>query len=54
MVEVNTEEIQESPEEGVRRKRKTPVDVGSEQYTLTRSRLRLHLPLRQPRRSLGD
>lgn len=28
MVELSTEEIQESPEEGVRRKRKTSVDMG--------------------------
>ena len=54
MVELGTEEVQEAPEEGVRRKRKSPVNMGGEQYTLTRSRLRLHLPLRQPRRSLGD
>ena len=46
MVELSTEEIQESLEEGVRRERKTPVDVGGEQYALTRSRLRLCLPLR--------
>ena len=30
MVELSTEEIQESPEEGVRRKRETSVDVGGE------------------------
>ena len=33
---------------------KKPVDVGGEQYTLTQSRLRLHLPLRQPCCTLGD
>ena len=54
MVELGTEEVQEAPEEGVRRERKTPVDVGGEQYTLTWSRLRLHLPFRQPCHSLGD
>ena len=54
MVELGTEEVQETPEEGVRTKREAPVDVGGEQYTLTRSRLRLHLPLRQPCRTLGN
>ena len=52
-MELGTEEVQEAPEEGVWRKREAPVDVGGEQYTLTRSRLRLHLPLRQPCRTLG-
>ena len=54
MVELGTEEVQETPEEGVRRKRVAPFDMGGEQYTLTRSRLRLHLPLRQPCCTLGD
>ena len=53
-MELGTEEVQEAPEEGVRRKREAPVDVGGEHYTLTRLRLRLHLPLRQPCRTLGD
>ena len=54
MVELGTEEVQEAPEEGVRREQKTLVDVGGEEYTLTRSRLRLRLPLRQPCSTLGD
>ena len=41
MVELGTEEVQETPEEGVRRKREAPVDVGGEQYTLTRSMLEI-------------
>ena len=43
------EEIQETLEKRVRRKRETAVDMSGEQNTLTRPRLRLHLPLRQPR-----
>ena len=54
MVELSTEEVQEAPEEGVRRERKTPVDMGGEQYTLTRSRLWLRLTLRQACSTLGD
>ena len=54
MMELGTEEIQDAPEEGARRKREAPIDVGGEQYTLTWSRLRLHLPLGQPCCTLGD
>lgn len=34
MVELVTQEVQEAPEEGMRRERKNPVDMGGEQYTL--------------------
>ena len=54
MVELSTKKVQEPPEESMRRKRKTAVDVGGEQNALTRSRLGTHLPLRQPCRSLRD
>ena len=54
MMELSPEEIQETSKEGVWRKREAAVDMGGEQNTLTRSRLRLHLPLRQPRSSMDD
>ena len=44
MVKLGSKEVHKTPEKGVRRKRKTTVDVGGEQDTLIRSRLRLHLP----------
>ena len=53
-MELGTEEVQEAPEERVQRTREALINVGGEQYTLTRSRLWLHLPLRQPRCTLGD
>ena len=54
MMELSPEEIQETSKEGVWRKRETAVDMGGEQNTLTRPRLRLRLPLRQPRSPIGD
>ena len=54
MVELGAKKLQEPPEERMRRKRKTLVDVGGKQYALTRSRMRLRLPLRQPSCTLGD
>ena len=51
-MELGLEEIQETPEKRVRGKGETAVDMGGEQNTLTRSRLRLRLPLRQPRSSM--
>ena len=53
-MELGPKEIQETPEKRVRRKRETAVDMGGEQNTLTRPRLRLRLPLRQPRSFVDD
>ena len=53
-MELSPEEIQETSKEGVWRKRETTVDMSGEQNTLTRSRLSLSFPLRQPRRLMDD
>ena len=54
VMELGSKEVQETSEKRVRRKRETMVDMGGEQNALTRSRLRLHLPLRQPCNAIGD
>ena len=46
MMELGPKEIQETPKEGVWRKREAAVDMGGEQNALTRSRLRFRFPLR--------
>ena len=43
-MELSAEEVQETPEKGVQRKREASVDMGGEQNTLTRSRLWLCFP----------
>ena len=48
MMELGPEEIQETPEKRMRRKRETTVDMGGEQNALAQSGLRFRLPLRQP------
>ena len=54
MMKLGPKEIQETPKEGVWRKREAAVDMSGEQNTLTRSRLWLRFPLRQPRRLMDD
>ena len=51
VMELSSEKFQEAPKKRMRRKGETMVDVGSKEDALTRPRLGLHLPLRQPRRS---
>ena len=53
-MELGPKEIQETLKEGVWRKREAAVDMSGEQNTLTRSRLWLRFPLRQPRGPMDD
>ena len=53
-MELSPEEIQETSKEGVWRKRETVVDMSGKQNTLTRLRLWLRFPLRQPRGPMDD
>ena len=53
-MELGTKKVQETPEKRVWGKGETAVDMGGEQNALTRSRLRLRLPLRQPGSFVDD
>ena len=54
VVELRSEEIQETTEENTRWQRKPSVDVGSQKNTLTLFRLRMPLVPREPCCSVGD
>src|SRR3954467_10753178 len=49
VVELRSEEIQETPEKGMRRQRKPAIDMGGEEHTLTMKRLGLASPPREAR-----
>ena len=53
-MELGPKEIQETPKEGVWRKREAAINMGGKQNALTWLRLQFHFPLRQPHRLMDD